>query len=44
MIAIGGVIVSMLVTEVLNIPDIRRVLDCSLELDLIWLMVDPQVS
>jgi hypothetical protein len=31
MIAIGGVIVSMLVTEVLNVTDMCRVLVCSLE-------------
>lgn len=44
MIAIGGVIVSVFLTEVLNITDMRRVLDYFLELALIWLMVALQAS
>jgi hypothetical protein len=44
MIAIGGVIVSMLMTEVQSITDICRVLVCFLGLVLIWLMVAPQAS
>jgi hypothetical protein len=44
MIAIGGVIVSVLVIEALNITNMCRVLDYSLELALIWLMVAQQAS
>jgi hypothetical protein len=44
MIAIGGVIVSILVTEVLSITYMYRALDCFWELDLIWLMVVLQGS
>jgi hypothetical protein len=44
MIAIGGVIVSILVTEVLIITDMCRALDYFSELDLIWLMVVLQGS
>jgi hypothetical protein len=39
MIAIGGVIVRVLLTESLNTTDMCRVPDCFLELVLIWLMV-----
>lgn len=44
MIAIGGVIVSVLVTELLKITDMRRARVCFLELVLIWLMADLQAS
>ena len=44
MIAIGGVIVSVLVTEALSTTDMRRELDCFSELVLTWPMADQQAS